>query len=76
MITLPFDTNFSRFIKRNNAYKINHSVKVVIDETIIECSGIILAQHSWVLSRLVNGSNEIYLDGFSGFSGPFWMDFN
>ena len=61
-VKLNFQTDFSRFLVSD---QINHTVKVVTSESVIECSGIILAQHSATLQKLVSDDNEIFLDNYT-----------
>ena len=72
MIIKEYRTNFSKFLNRKNAFKrlgIPNSVKVIIDEDVLDCSGPILAQHSPVLLDLMlTKKDEIFLDNFKGCS--------
>ena len=62
VVKLDFQTDFTRFLASD---QINHTVKVVTSEGIIECSGVILAQHSATLQKLVSDDNEIFLDNYT-----------
>ena len=52
-----FKTDFTEFLHSN----IPHTVKVVTDNKILECSSILLSQHSSTLKDMISKDNEIFM---------------
>ena len=57
-VKLRFKTDFTDFLKSN---EFSGSVKVVTKTEIIECSAVLLAQHSPVLREMLKEDNELFL---------------
>ena len=62
-VKLGFRTDFTRFLKEE--HKINHTVKVVTKDKVIECSGAVLCQHSDILQKLFAKEDELFLDNYT-----------
>ena len=56
-----FNSDFTRFLDG----KVRHTVKIVTKSEIIECSGVILSQHSEVMKRMIEDDEEIFLDNYN-----------
>ena len=52
-----FKTDFTEFLHSN----IPHTVKVVTDNKILECSSLLLSQHSSTLKDMISKDNEIFM---------------
>ena len=58
---LDFKRDFTPFLQE----KTRQMIKVVTDTEIIECSGVILSQHSLALKKLIEEDDELFLLGYN-----------
>ena len=57
---LNFKTDFTMFLQE----KTRQTIKVVTDSEVIECSSVILSQHSQTLKKMIEEDEELYLLGY------------
>ena len=57
---LNFKTDFTMFLLE----KTRQTVKVVTDNGVIDCSGVILSQHSQTLKKMIEEDEELFLLGY------------
>ena len=66
IIALPEKRDFSQFIRQKHTkYKVPNIVNIFVGSVKIECNGVLLAQHSTVLQRMIINHKEILLDNFT-----------
>ena len=64
VVKLNFDSDFT-WLLDEEVININHKVKVVTKNSVIECCSVILSQHSDVLRKLLTEEEEIFLDNYT-----------
>ena len=57
---LNFKTDFTMFLLE----KTRQTIKVVTDNEIVECNGVILSQHSQTLKKMIEEDEELFLLGY------------
>ena len=57
-VKLQFNTDFSSFLENN---EFNDPVQIVTESGILNCSAVLLAQHSSVLREFIKEDNELFL---------------